>query len=614
MSLLSLPTGRGQASGSESSIKCSDAGELGPVQQDSMGWTDKAMNIEKPLGDPLDEITSRMDHQFHGWLAGTTAGLSPMALGAAYADWAGHLAVSPGKQIQLLGKAARKWLRFSNVASASFSNQHSAACIDPLPQDKRFSRQEWENLPFFLIVQAFLFCQQWWHNAMTGVPGVDKQHEKVVAFSTRQLLDVFAPSNSIFTNPVVQRKISETGGFNLLQGAANYWDDCRRLLQGMKPAGAEAFQVGRNIAITPGKVIYRNKLIELIQYEPQTEKVVAEPILIVPAWIMKYYILDLSPQNSLVRHLVSHGFTVFIISWRNPTEAEREIDMDDYRKLGIMEAIKAISAIVPGRKIHAAGYCLGGTLLAIAAASMARDKNSILQTMSLFAAQTDFTEAGELTLFINESQVTFLEELMRSQGFLDSTQMAGAFQILRSNDLIWSKIIHDYLMGERSPMTDLMAWNADATRMPCRMHSEYLRRLFLDNDLAEGHFKTDGHPIALNEIHVPVFAVGTEYDHVAPWRSVFKLHTQVDSEITFVLAGGGHNSGIVADPSHPGRSYKVRQKVSADPYIDPDEWVGCAEQRSGSWWLEWADWLVARSNERTSPPTTASEKGDYRAL
>jgi polyhydroxyalkanoate synthase len=258
-----------------------------------------------------------------------------------------------------------------------------------------------------------------------------------------------------------------------------------------KPSNERSFVVGEDVAASRGRIVYRNELIELIQYAPLTSKVRPEPILIVPAWIMKYYILDLSPHNSIVRHLVENGFTVFMISWKNPTEDDREIGLEDYRALGVVAAIAAVNKILPGQPIHATGYCPGGTLLSIAAAQLSRTRPDCLCTITLLAAQTDFTEAGELTLFINESQVSFLEDMMWRSGVLDSAQMAGAFRLLRSNDLIWSRVVHDYLMGEREPLNDLMSWNADATRMPYRMHSDYLRKLFLNNDLAEGRYKVE---------------------------------------------------------------------------------------------------------------------------
>ena len=341
---------------------------------------------------------------------------------------------------------------------------------------------------------------------------------------------------------------------------------------------------------------------ELIQYEPATAEVRPEPILIVPAWIMKYYILDLSPSNSLVHYLRQQGFTVFMISWKNPGLDERDLGMEDYHALGPIAALEAISRIVPDRQVHSVGYCLGGTLLAATAAAMARDGDDRLKTLTFLAAQTDFTEAGELTLFISESQVAFLEDMMWEQGYLDGSQMAGAFHMLRSNDLIWSRLIRDYLMGERQAISDMMAWNADATRMPYRMHSEYLRKLFLNNDLAEGRFGVAGRPVALSDIRVPVFAVGTEIDHVAPWRSVYKFNLTMDTEVTFMLTSGGHNAGIVSEPGHPRRHYRVSSRTDTDRYIDPDMWLKHTAAKEGSSWPEWVRWLEARSGDARAPP------------
>jgi polyhydroxyalkanoate synthase len=400
----------------------------------------------------LADIT---DRSLNAAAARLTAGVSPAALAEAYLDWTTHLAFAPGKRLQLVDKAARKAVRFMTYAQRCMLQGGTAdCCIEPLPQDRRFVGEDWQKWPYNFIHQSFLLTQQWWHNATTGVRGVTRQHEAVVEFATRQLLDMVSPSNFLLTNPELVQHTLRKGGANFASGFQNLVEDWERAVSGRKPVGTESFEVGGNVAVTPGKVVYRNRLIELIQYEPATDNVRPEPVLIVPAWIMKYYILDLSPQNSLVKYLTEQGFTVFMVSWRNPTAEDRDLGMEDYRTLGVMAAFDAASAIVPNQKIHAVGYCLGGTLLAIAAAAMARDGDDRVQSLTLLAAQIDFTEAGELMLFINESQLAFLEDMMWEQGFLDTRQMAGTFQMLRSNDLVWSYMVRNYLMGERRPMTD----------------------------------------------------------------------------------------------------------------------------------------------------------------
>ncbi|HZP93393.1 MAG TPA: alpha/beta fold hydrolase [Burkholderiales bacterium] len=544
-------------------------------------------------------------------LARITQGISPASLIAAYMDWMAHLAASPSKQNDLRGETVRQWTRLM-LYLAGAAGGDTRRAIEPLPQDSRFRHPAWSTWPFNVIHQAFLLGQQWWSNATTGVRGVTPHHEAVVEFATRQLLDMFSPSNFPATNPVVLRRTVQSGGLNLLRGLANWREDAARLLAGRPPAGAEQFQVGRDVGVTPGKVILRNKLIELIQYSPQTPTVYAEPVLIVPSWIMKYYILDLSPENSLVRYLVDRGHTVFMISWKNPDSADRDLGMADYLDSGVMAAIDAVAAVEPDRKIHAVGYCLGGTVLGICAAAMARDGDERLRSMTLLASELDFTEPGELALFIDESQVAFLEDIMWMRGYLDGKEMAGAFALLHSRDLVWSRIVHDYLMGERAPLSDLMAWNADATRMPQRMHGEYLRRLYLGNDLAEGRYRVRGRPVALTDIRVPLFVLGTRRDHVSPWKSVYKVRLLADTEITFLLTSGGHNVGVVNPPVSPvpNRSYQVQTFSPADKYLDPDTWAETVAPRQGSWWPEWLNWLQAHSGERVAPPAIgASERG-----
>ncbi len=549
------------------------------------------------------------DRLFHAALARLTLGLSPVSLMQAYFDWLSHLISSPGKQSELLMKAARKSARLA-LFSARCARGDTAPCIEPLPQDKRFTHPTWQHWPYNFLYQSFLLTQQWWDNATTEVSGVSRHHEEAVAFGARQWLDIFSPSNFLWTNPEIAQTTIEERGHNLIRGWNNFIEDWERVSGEKPPIGTEKFRVGDSVATTPGKVVYRNRVIELIQYQATTKQVHKEPVLIVPAWIMKYYILDLSRHNSLVKYLVDHGFTVFMISWINPTENDRDLGMSAYRRRGVMAALETIGKVIPNSRVHGVGYCLGGTLLTIAAAAMARAGEDRLATMTHFAAQTDFSEAGELTLFIDDAQVAFLEDIMWEQGYLDAKQMAGTFQLLRSNDLIWSRVVHDYLMGRRRPLNDLMAWNADTTRLPYRMHSEYLRWLFLNNDLAAGRYKVDGRPISITDIRAPIFSVATTKDHVAPWKSVYKIHLLADTDVTFVLTSGGHNAGIVSEPGHPRRTFQITTRLESDRYIDPDTWRVSTQEHEGSWWPAWQEWLQQHSSgDIAAPALGAPERG-----
>ncbi|SDI68179.1 PHA/PHB synthase family protein [Billgrantia gudaonensis] len=550
-----------------------------------------------------------LDRAFKANLARLTAGISPAGLASVYFEWLAHLALSPGKQVELGEKALRKSLRLSQYAQRLARDPAAPPCIDPMAHDRRFAGEAWQQWPYNVIHQSFLLTQQWWHNATTEVEGLPPQRERVVNFVTRQLLDRCSPSNVPWLNPEVVAATLRTGGRNLVDGWQNFVVDWERAVSGKPPVGVERFRVGENLAVTPGKVVYRNRLIELIQYAPTTERVHAEPMLIVPAWIMKYYVLDLALGKSLVEYLVAQGHTVFMISWRNPGSDERDLSMEDYRRLGPMAALDAVTEITGQPRVHGVGYCLGGTLLSIAAAGMARDGDERLASLTTLATQVDFTEAGELMLFIGESEVAYLENMMWDQGYLDGYQMAGAFQILRSNDLIWSRLVHDYLLGERQPMNELMAWNADITRMPYRMHSEYLRRLFLDNDLASGRYQVSHRPVAIQNVRVPILAVATTEDHVAPWQSVYKIHLLTDTdEVTFLLTNGGHNAGIVSEPGHPRRRFQMRTQRHGEPYVDPLSWQETTPEQQGSWWPAWQQWLVAHSSGTLAPPGLGSQR------
>jgi len=563
------------------------------------------------LPDYSDTIHTDLDRFVRSSIMRFTLGRSPISLINATTDWLGHLLVSPGLQQQLFGLAVEQaiqlWL--SAIDSQSF-DKNDPNCIGPT-QDKRFLEAEWSTWPFNYIHKSFLGMQDWWQIATTAVPGVSRHNAGELGFLVRQTLDQLSPGNFLITNPVALAKTLNTGGINLWNGALNVLDDLQRLIENRPPAGSEDFIVGKTVACTSGTVVYRNELIELIQYAPLTKTVYSEPILIVPAWIMKYYILDLSPNNSLVKYLVEAGYTVFMVSWRNPRPEDSAFGMDDYLSLGVNEALQAITTIVPGEKIHAVGYCLGGTLVSIGAAALGRRAEHSLKTLTLLAAQTDFADAGELTLFIDESEVTLLEDLMSTRGYLDARQMAGAFHMLRSNDLIWSRLIHDYLLGERRPVTDFMAWSADATHMPYRMHSEYLRRLFLNNDLASGRYFVGDRPVGISNIDAPMFVVATERDHIAPWKSVYKIHLQADVDITFVLTTGGHNVGIINPPGSSNRQYRIGLHRQTAAYVSPERWIETHEPIRGSWWPAWRDWLIENSSVRAAIPQMGAPDRGY---
>jgi polyhydroxyalkanoate synthase len=565
----------------------------------------------------LDGVPSfeTFDRMVRAIQARVTQGVSPAAVGSAWLDWAVHLASAPGKQTALAARGAQMALRYGMWLARSATGAAVAPMIAPPETDARFADKAWSAWPFNAIAQSYVLAESWWQEAVVQVPGMTRQHQDAVSFMVRQLGDIIAPSNVPWFNPVVMRRTAHEGGYNLVRGAQNWLEDVDRQLTGKRPWGTEAFTPGDNIAVTQGKVVYRNDLMELIQYTPVTADVHAEPVLIVPAWIMKFYVLDLSPSNSFVRWLVEQGHTVFMVSWKNPDARDRDIGLDDYRRKGVMAALDVISAVMPNRKVHACGYCLGGTIIMIAAATMARDHDDRLASLTLLAAQTDFAEAGELMLFLDEHQLAYLDDLMWDQGFLDTRQMAGAFQALRPNELGWSRLIRTYVLGERETVTDLMAWNSDQTRMPARMHSEYLRGLFLENRLSAGRFAVDGRVIAMRDVRVPVFALGTARDHIAPWRSVYKVNLFADTDVTFALASGGHNVGIVCPPASQKAAFQMLTRPHGEQYIDPDTWAAEAPRYDGSWWPAWDRWVVAAgSTARVRPPPMGAPTRGFPAL
>ncbi len=593
--------------------------------------------MEKPISEALPagrqhDFAKSIDEAFHAQLAKSSMGLSPIALTLAYADWALHLASSPGRQM-LLGQRA---MALSQQALAS-PWKPAPVDADGQPErekDPRFSDASWSRWPFNAMKEGFKASDTWWRES-TAVDGVSRHNHHMVNFFTRQGLDALSPSNWPATNPEVLQKGRESLGQSWLKGYQSYAKDLleyQKARTSTDPGTLKRldFEVGKDVALTPGKVVFRNHLIELIQYTPTTDKVYPEPLLIVPSCIMKYYILDLSPANSMVRYLVAQGHTVFMISWRNPDASDRDLGMQDYLQMGVMEAMAAVKLHTGAPRIHALGYCLGGTFLSIVAAALARggsqsqsqvrgrnprrrhedaaslDNLPELATVTLLAASTDFSEPGELGVFIDDDQLNTLRQAMARTGYLSGRQMAGSFQFLNSRDLIWSRNTRRYLLGQDEVGNDMMSWNADLTRLPERMHSEYLSSLFLNNALAAGHYRVGGVGVTLMDIKAPLLVVGTVRDHVSPWHSVFKIHLLTDTHTTFILAAGGHNAGIVSEPGHPHRSYQMDSVEKGHGWIEPDEWAAKAPLFDGSWWQAMHVWLRERSGTPVAPPTVDS--------
>lgn len=549
---------------------------------------------EHRLCEPVPKLTSaaQLDKQLRGWLALATGGVSAASLSLAAVDWALHLAVSPAKVWQV----TTTWWTQSIFDIAA---QRPLADGVPVSGDQRFAAPEWTHWPYHLWRDAFLQIEHAWQSVTTDVDGVSNHHARLVAFVARQWLDLLSPSNCWWMSPIVARELADTLGGNFVRGAAYVLEDWQEILsQGFGERMVRlplTHTVGKDVALTPGHVVFRNELFELLQYAPTTSDVCDEPILLVPSWIMKYYILDLQPEDSMVRYLVNMGHTVFMISWKNPGAEARDFGLSRYLHEGILRALEVVRCRCGDVGVHAAGYCLGGTLLSIAAATMARSQDRRLRTVTFLATETDFVEPGELGLFIDEGALSTLDALMRMQGYLDGHQLSQAFQMLNARDLVWSRMLGEYLLGRRQRPNDLISWNRDTTRLPHRLHAEVLRHLFLSNDLAEGRYCVDGRPIALSDIAVPIFSVGTEHDHVSPWRSVYKLHLLTRAPLTFVLTSGGHNAGIVSEPGHKGRRYRVRTRPAGGKYADPDQFIRQTEVTLGSWWPCWQRWIMAHS-------------------
>jgi polyhydroxyalkanoate synthase subunit PhaC len=572
----------------------------------------REQSIVEPNCASVPDTEMRLDRVIHAGIGQMTGGFSPMGLIEAWVDWTLHLAASPARVGALAARAMTESSRLVALTNNALVDKGQCVpCEHSLPQDRRFRDESWQQLPFALYAEALIASERWWDEATRGVHGATPHHLALLNFVARQALDLVSPSNFPLTNPEILRAIRASKGLNLIRGAAYAAEDLSRILRQERPARAEAFEPGKTVALTPGRVVHRTRLAEIIQYEPTTKTVWPEPIVIVPAWIMKYYILDLSATNSLVKHLVDQGFTVFMISWKNPGPDDSNVGFDDYRTNGVIAAIEAATAITNSPKVHGVGYCIGGTLLAVTAAAMARDEDDRLSTMSLLAAQTDFEEAGELRLFVDESQLAILDDMMAEKGVLEASRMAGTFHLLRSNDLIWSRMLRRYFLGKGEEMSDIEAWSTDATRLPARMHSEYLRSFYLDNDFAEGRLNAAGHTVSLQDLKIPLFAVGAEWDHVAPWCSVYNLNKLTNAEVTFALTNGGHNQGIVSPPGRADRHFRIGTASIGSTHVDADKWFDAHTPQQGSWWPAWFDWLGDHSGPLATPPPLGNPKAGF---
>src|SRR5690349_8780560 len=469
--------------------------------------------------------------------------------------------------------------------------QPSRPVAEPAKGDKRFRHEDWqEHFLFDYIKQSYLITARWLHGAVANVEGLDEHTRKKVDFFTRQYIDALAPSNFALTNPEVFRETIASGGQNLVKGLNNLLDDIERGHGQLKISmtDSKAFELGVNIATTPGQVVFQNDLMQLIQYQPTTAKVWKRPLLIIPPWINKYYILDLREKNSFIRHAVNEGMTVFVVSWVNPDAALAHKDFEDYLLEGPLAALDAIRDATGEADANVIGYCLGGTLLAATLGYLAAKRDKRVASATFMTALVDFSAAGELEVFIDEDQVASLEKKMQERGYLEGSEMANTFNLLRANDLIWSFVINNYLLGRDPFPFDLLHWNCDSTRMPARMHSYYLRNMYMGNKLREpGALTLAGVPIDLSKVTVPTYFVSAIEDHIAPWKTTYAGPGLIQGKKRFVLSGSGHIAGMINPPAANKYGYWTNETLADNA----DEWFAGAAQHAGSWWSDWRAWI-----------------------
>ncbi len=535
-----------------------------------------------------------------------TGNPDPLNIGGAFMEMTTKLMANPARLVQAqLGFWQDYLTLWSNTARRMMGEDIDPVIEEPTG-DRRFKDDAWrENEVFDFIRQSYLLSARYFTSAVNSADGLDPKTLQKVDFYTRQFVDAMSPANFVMTNPEVLRKTAETGGANLLKGLSNLLFDLERGKGKLRIRMTDdsKFKVGENIAVTPGKVVFQTPLMQLIQYSPTTDKVLKRPLVIFPPWINKFYILDLRPKNSFIRWAVDQGHTVFVASWVNPDDALAEKGFDDYMKEGVLAALDAIEQATGVREVNAIGYCLGGTLLATTLAYMATKRDNRIKSATYFVTMTDFEEAGELSVFIDEEQLNALEEKMGKRGFLDGREMATTFNMLRANDLIWSFVVNNYLLGQDPFPFDLLYWNDDSTRMPARMHSFYLRRMYQQNDLCKpGAIELLGVKIDLTKIKVPSYMISTREDHIAPWKSTYRATQLYKGPVRFVLAASGHIAGVVNPPDSGKYSHWVNENLPESA----DEWFEGATELAGSWWPDWHRWVTAI--DRTEVP--ARQPGD----
>ncbi len=518
----------------------------------------------------------------------------PFNVSGAFANLATVLMTDPSRLIDAQWAFYRDSLSlWQNTVTRALGGNGMDPVIEPGPGDNRFRDEQWQtNYLFDHIKQSYLLAARLIESTLDGDHALEPKDAEKVRFFTRQIIDALAPTNFAPTNPKVVRETLESLGNNLICGFNNLLADLEKgggQLQ-ISMTDAQAFKLGENVATTPGKVVYQNRMFQLVQYAPSTSEVLKLPLLVVPPWINKYYIMDLQPNNSLIKWLVDRGCTVFVISWVNPDESYSETTFDDYLTQGVYAALDAVEQATGERRLHAAGYCIGGTLLAAALAHMATTGDQRIESASFFTTMIDFSEPGELGVFIDEQQVAALEERMRETGYLDASCMAATFNMLRANDLIWTFAINNYLLGHDPLVFDLLYWNSDSTRMPANMHSFYLRTMYLENLLKEpGGITLAGRPIDVRKIRVPAFFLSTKDDHIAPWKSTYAGARLLGGAVRFVLGASGHIAGVINPPAANKYNYWTND---SGPLPDkPEDWFATADQSPGSWWNEWLKWI-----------------------